>query len=63
MTRRGNGWRVKVPYGYTQGQFGERKGGRDGNRIDSERGSKERYLTSGVMARRNGAKVVEIGWN
>ena len=45
VTRRGSGWRVKVPDGYTQGQVREREGGHDGDRIDSGRGSQERYLT------------------
>ena len=63
VTRQGSGWRVKVLDGYTQGQVRERKGGHDGNRIDSRKGSKERYLTSGVMARRNGSKMVETWWN
>ena len=63
MTRRGSGWRVKVPDGNAQGQIREREGGHDGNRRDSGRGSKERYLTSGVMARRDSSKMVETWWN
>ena len=59
VTRRGSGWRVKVLDGYTQGQVGERKGGHDGNQIDFGRGSKERYLTSGIMARRGNSQIVE----
>ena len=59
VTRWGSGCRVKVLDGYAQGQVRERKGGHDGNRIDSGRRSKERYLTSRVMARRDGSKMVE----
>ena len=59
VTRRGSGWRVKVPDGNSQGQIGEGKDGHDGDGIDSGRGSKERYLTSGVMARRDGSHMVE----
>ena len=63
LTRWGSGWRFKVPDEYAQGQIGEGEGGHDGNRIDSGRGSKERYLISRVMARRDGSKMVETWWN
>ena len=63
VTRRGSGWRVKVPNGYAQGQVGEREGGHDRDRIDSGRGSKERYLTSEVMTRKDGFKMVEAWWD
>ena len=63
LTRKGSGWRVKVPDGYIQGQVGEGYGGQDRDRIKSGRGSKERYLTSRVMARRDGSKMVETWWN
>ena len=63
VTRWGSGWRVKVPDGYAQGQVGEREGGHDGDRIDFGRGSQERYLTSGIMTRRDGSKVVEAWGN
>ena len=39
VTRRGSGWRVKVPDRYTQGQVREREGGQDGDRIYFGRGS------------------------
>ena len=63
VTRMGSGWRVKVPDGYTQGQVREREGGHDGDRIDSGRGSQERYLTSGVMTGRDSSEMVEAWGN
>ena len=63
MTGWGSGWRVKVPDRYTQGQVGEREGGHDGDRIDSGRGSQERYLTSRVMTRRDGSEMVKAWGN
>ena len=63
VTRWGSGWRVKVPDRYTRVQVGEREGGHDGDRIDSGRGSKERYLTCGIMTRRDGSKMVEAWGN
>ena len=63
VTRRGSGWRVKVPDGYTQGQVREREGGHDGDRIDSGRGIQERYLTRGIMTRRDGSEMIKAWGN
>ena len=63
VTRRGRGWRVKVPDRYTQGQVREREGGHDGDRIESGRGSQERYLTSGIMTRRDGSEMIKAWGN
>ena len=63
MTRRGSSRRVEVPDGYDQGQVREREGGHDGDRIDSGRGSQERYLTSRVMTRRDNFDMVKAWGN
>ena len=63
VTGWGSGWRVKVPDGYAQGQVREREGGHDGDRIDSGRGNQERYLTSGIMTRRDGSEMVKAWGN
>ena len=63
VTGWGSGWRVKVPDGYAQGQVREREGGHDGDRIDSWRGSQERYLTNGIMTRRDSFELIEAWGN
>ena len=63
VTRGGGGWGVKVPNRNTQGQVRERKGGHDGDRIYSGRGSQERYLPSREMTRRDGSEMVKAWGN
>ena len=63
VTGWGSSWRVNVPDGYAQGQVREREGGHEGDRIDSRRGSQERYLTSGIMTSRDGSKMVKAWGN
>ena len=63
MTRRGSGWRIKVPDRYAQSQVREREGGHDGDRKYSGRGSQERDLPSRVMTKRDGFEMVKARRN
>ena len=54
---------IKGPDRYAQGQVREREGGHDRDHIDSSRGSQERYLTSGIMTRRDGSEMVKAWGN